>query len=79
MISTNTPLLSRGISIPSEMPQLSVEAFSAGIVEAALDAFGFRARVTAHSVPTVQFPGRTTILIKLDRSVMEREASFGGP
>lgn len=61
------------------MPQLSVEAFSAGIVEAALDAFGFRARVTAHSVPTVQFPGRTTILIKLDRSVMEREASFGGP
>lgn len=41
MISTNTPLFSRGISVPSEMPQLSVEAFSAGIVEAALDAFGF--------------------------------------
>lgn len=37
------------------------------------------ARVTAHSVPTDAFPFRTTILIKLDRSVMEREAALGGP
>ncbi|WFD29117.1 Trafficking protein particle complex subunit 31 [Malassezia sp. CBS 17886] len=79
MISMNEPLLSRGISIPKEMPQLSVEAFTAGIVEGALDSLGFPARVTAHAVPTDAFPGRTTILIKLSREVMDREASMGGP
>src|SRR5258706_10678238 len=34
------------------------------------------ARVTAHSVPTDQYPQRTTILIKLDKSVMEREEAL---
>ncbi|KAL4399824.1 Trafficking protein particle complex subunit 31 [Malassezia pachydermatis] len=79
MISTNTPLLSQGLSVPKEMEQLSVEAFTAGIMEGALDALGFPARVTAHSVPTEAYPYRTTILIKLDASVMEREAALGGP
>ncbi|WFC93457.1 Trafficking protein particle complex subunit 31 [Malassezia brasiliensis] len=78
MISTNNPLFTRGISIPKEMAQLSVEAFAAGIVEGALDALGFPARVTAHGVPTDAHPNRTTILIKLERSVMEREAALGG-
>lgn len=41
MISTNTPLLSQGLSVPKEMEQLSVEAFTAGIMEGALDALGF--------------------------------------
>ncbi|EPQ27181.1 uncharacterized protein PFL1_05104 [Pseudozyma flocculosa PF-1] len=77
MISTNVPTFSRAISIPKEMSQLSVEAITAGIVEAALDGLGFPARVTAHSVPTPEFPARTTILIKLDRSVMEREEALG--
>lgn len=31
------------------------------------------ARVTAHNTPTTQFPSRTTILIKLEKSVLERE------
>jgi len=31
------------------------------------------ARVTAHNTPNVQFPNRTTILIKLEKSVLERE------
>ena len=79
MISTNEPLFSRGISVPKEMTQLSVEAFAAGIEEGALDGLGFPARVTAHTVPTTEHPSRTTILIKLDKSVMEREASMGGP
>lgn len=79
MISTNEPLFSKGISVPKEMAQLSVEAFAAGIVEGAMDALGFPARVTAHSVPTEPFPNRTTILIKLEKSVMEREAAMGGP
>lgn len=35
------------------------------------------ARVTAHTVGTDQFPQRTVILIKLDPSVMDREAVLG--
>jgi hypothetical protein len=41
MISTNTPLFARSMSVPKEMSQLSVEAFTAGIIEAALDGLGF--------------------------------------
>lgn len=41
MITTNVPLFSRGISVPKEMTQLSVEAYAAGIVEGALDGLGF--------------------------------------
>lgn len=79
MITTNTPLFSRGMSVPKEMEQLSVEAYTAGIVEGALEGLGFPARVTAHTVSTDAYPDRTTILIKLDRSVMEREMAMGGP
>lgn len=77
MISTNSPLYSKGMSVPKDMSQLSVEAYTAGIVEAILDGMGFPARVTAHSVATPEFPLRTTILIKLDKSVMEREEALG--
>ncbi len=59
--------------MPKDMSGLSVEAITAGMVEAALDGLGFAARVTAHTVPAAGFAGRTTILIKLDRAVMERE------
>lgn len=41
MISTNTPFFARSMSVPKEMSQLCVEAFTAGIVEAALDGLGF--------------------------------------
>lgn len=73
MIIDNDPPITRYISIPKEMSQLSCSALTAGIVEAVLDGLGFPARVTAHSVPTDAFPLRTTILIKFDRSVIERE------
>lgn len=77
MISYNTPTYSHGISIPKDMSQLSVEAYTAGIVEAILDGLGFPARVTAHGVGTAEHPQRTTILIKLDKSVMMREEALG--
>ncbi|KAF8323010.1 TRAPP complex subunit trs31 [Clavulina sp. PMI_390] len=73
MIIDNDPIITKYISIPKEMSQLNCSAITAGIVEAVLDGLGFPARVTAHSVPTDAFPQRTTILIKLDRSVIERE------
>lgn len=77
MISTNEPVFARRISIPKDLSSLSIEAITAGIVEAALDGLGFAARVTAHSVPTPDFPQRTTILIKVDPSVMRREEALG--
>ncbi|KAI8884750.1 TRAPP I complex [Backusella circina FSU 941] len=73
MISDNEPILTRYISVPKELSQLNCNAFVAGIVEAVLDGCQFPARVTAHSVPIDGFPQRTTILIKLDKDVLERE------
>jgi len=73
MIIDNDPIITRYISIPKDMSQLSCSALTAGIVEAVLDGLGFPARVTAHSVPTDAYPLRTTILIKLDPVVLERE------
>ncbi|KAI8991997.1 NO signaling/Golgi transport ligand-binding domain-containing protein [Mycotypha africana] len=73
MISDNDPLLTRYISVPKELSQLNCNAFVAGIVEAVLDGCQFPARVTAHTVPIDGFPQRTTILIKLDKEVLERE------
>ncbi|KAI8989354.1 NO signaling/Golgi transport ligand-binding domain-containing protein [Pilobolus umbonatus] len=73
MISDNEPVLTRYISVPKELSQLNCNAFVAGIVEAVLDGCQFPARVTAHTVPIDGFPQRTTILIKLDPEVLERE------
>ncbi|KAI9323123.1 NO signaling/Golgi transport ligand-binding domain-containing protein [Dichotomocladium elegans] len=73
MISDNDPILTRYISVPKELSQLNCNAFAAGIVEAVLDGCQFPARVTAHSVPIDGFPQRTTILIKLEKEVLQRE------
>ncbi|CEG79263.1 TRAPP subunit trs31 [Rhizopus azygosporus] len=73
MISDNEPILTRYISVPKELSQLNCNAFVAGIVEAVLDGCQFPARVTAHTVPIDGYPQRTTILIKLDKDVLERE------
>ncbi|KAI8369505.1 NO signaling/Golgi transport ligand-binding domain-containing protein [Radiomyces spectabilis] len=73
MISDNDPVLTRYISVPKELSQLNCNAFIAGIVEAVLDGCQFPARVTAHSVPTDAHPLRTTILIKLEKEVLQRE------
>jgi len=77
MIIDNDPQITRNISIPRDMSSLSCSAFAAGIVEAALDGLGFHGRVTAHMTPQTGMPNRTTILIKLDQAVMDREAALG--
>ncbi|EJD04413.1 TRAPP complex subunit trs31 [Fomitiporia mediterranea MF3/22] len=76
MIIDNDPPITRYISVPRDMSQLSCSSLTAGIVEAVLDGLCFPARVTAHNTPTDAFPSRTTILIKLERSVMEREEAM---
>ncbi|KAK7676975.1 hypothetical protein QCA50_020093 [Cerrena zonata] len=76
MIIDNDPSITRYVSVPKDMSQLSCSSFTAGIVEAVLDGLGFPARVTAHNTPQEQYPNRTTILIKLEKSVLEREDAF---
>ncbi|KAI0321000.1 NO signaling/Golgi transport ligand-binding domain-containing protein [Amylostereum chailletii] len=76
MIIDNDPIVTRSISVPRELSQLSCSSFTAGIVEAVLDGLGFPARVTAHNTPSDAFPARTTILIKLEKSVLDREELF---
>ncbi|TCD66783.1 TRAPP subunit trs31 [Steccherinum ochraceum] len=76
MIIDNDPSITRNISVPRDMSQLSCSSFTAGIVEAVLDGLGFPARVTAHNTPTDALPNRTTILIKLEKSVLEREEAL---
>ncbi|CAG8778511.1 1653_t:CDS:2, partial [Acaulospora morrowiae] len=73
MISDNDPLTSKYISVPKELSQLNCNAFLAGIVEAILDGAQFPSRVTAHLVPQEGFPLRTTILIQLNKEVLQRE------
>ncbi|CAG8720327.1 16828_t:CDS:2 [Gigaspora margarita] len=73
MISDNDPLISKYISVPKELSQLNCNAFLAGIVEAILDGAQFPSRVTAHSLPQDGFPLRTTILIQLDKEILQRE------
>lgn len=72
MISDNCLLLTKSITIPKEMSQLSCGAIMAGVVEAALDGLGFPARVTSHSAPSDEFPNRTTLLIKFEKESMQR-------
>lgn len=57
------------------MGQLNCGAFLAGIIEAILDStMFFTQRVTAHSTGDETAPQRSTILIKFQRDVIEREA-----
>ena len=50
MIVDYEPLTSTYVSVPSDLGQLSVDSFLSGIIAGVLDAAGFPARVTAHSV-----------------------------
>ncbi|GAA5963435.1 hypothetical protein JCM3765_003071 [Sporobolomyces pararoseus] len=79
MIGDDEMLITKNVEVPKEMKELSCAALVAGIIEAVMDGNGFPARVTAHSVPTEQFPKRTVLLIKLDQRVLEREQALSAP
>ncbi|KAJ3332949.1 TRAPP subunit trs31 [Blyttiomyces sp. JEL0837] len=76
MITDNDPVVNRYISTPRELSSLNAGAFVAGVVEAILDGSHFPSRVSAHSTAIDGFPLRMTILIKFDKSVMQREKAF---
>ena len=65
--------------MPRDLGNFNPGAYVAGIVHGVLASAGFPARVTAHFVAVEgSSKPRTTILIKLDPSVMAREERLGG-
>lgn len=52
MIIDNDPPITRHISIPKDMSQLSCSALTAGIVEAVLDGLGFVRDERAYTLET---------------------------
>ena len=50
MIVEYSSLTSKYVSVPSDLGQLSVDAYVSGIIAGVLDGAGFSARVTAHLV-----------------------------
>lgn len=73
MIIDDHPLMSKYINIPKEYGNLNCSAFTAGIIEGALDSAFFHATVTAHSAPKEDLPCRTVFLIKFEDLVFTRE------
>jgi trafficking protein particle complex subunit 5 len=73
MISDNEPLINQYISVPKEMSQLNCGAFVAGIIEGVCDGGGMTAKVSAHSVGTEMWQGKTVWLVRFDKGVVERE------
>lgn len=77
MISDSDLFVNKFISVPKDMGQLNCAAFVAGIVRGVLDSAGFPARVTAHFVPVPGQPRpKTTILMKFDASVLQRDSAL---
>ena len=76
MISDNEPLVNQYISVPKEMNQLNCGAFVAGIIEGVCDGGGMTAKVSAHSVGTEMWQGKTVWLVRFEDSVVERDATL---
>ncbi|XP_033927896.1 trafficking protein particle complex subunit 5 [Melopsittacus undulatus] len=66
------PLVNAFVSVPRHNSSLNCAAFTAGLLEAALAAGGFPARVTAH------WHKGTTLMIKFEEGVIARERSLEG-
>lgn len=76
MITDQDLLVNKYISVPKSYGSFNPGAVAAGMVRGMLDAAGFPARVSAHFVESGsrQAKAQTTILIKFDASVMQRQA-----
>jgi hypothetical protein len=55
MISDNDLLITRAITIPKDMSQLSCGAYMAGIVEGALDGLGFVSLIFFNTLASFSF------------------------
>jgi hypothetical protein len=73
MIADHDLVLHRHVSVPRAYSAFVPGSLAAGVVRGLLAGFGLPAAVTAHNVE-VRGRESTTILVKFDRSVMERKA-----
>lgn len=74
----NTPLISKFITVPRDFPNLSVCAFSAGIIRGALEAAHMPAEVSAlNGVEAGGAEGTTVYVIEFAPSVLAREKKAG--
>lgn len=90
MIVDYEPITSTYVSVPSDLGQLSADAYVSGIIAGVLEGAGFTARVTAHSVrveegeytkgsSTPGLPARkdkAVFLVKFSREVLARDAAL---
>lgn len=91
MIVDYEPITSTFVSVPTDLGQLSADAYVSGIIAGVLDGAGFTARVTAHSVNVeegeyVKPGGNTTglpprkdkavFLVKFSPEVLSRDADL---
>ncbi|KAL7548129.1 hypothetical protein ACHAWF_011424 [Thalassiosira exigua] len=92
MIIDYEPIASTFVSVPSDLGQLSADAYVSGIIAGVLDGAGFAARVTAHSVNVEEgeytkqggnaMPGmpprkdKAVFLVKFSPEVLSRDAQL---
>eukprot|EP00878_Enallax_costatus_P027308 GHUV01029379.1.p1 GENE.GHUV01029379.1~~GHUV01029379.1.p1 ORF type:complete len:124 (+),score=51.41 GHUV01029379.1:363-734(+) len=77
MISDHDLMVGKFISIPKSYSSFVPGSIVAGMVRGMLDAAGFPARVSAHFVEQPSSSKlSTTILIKFDKAVMQRQAQL---
>ncbi|KAK9835153.1 hypothetical protein WJX81_001806 [Elliptochloris bilobata] len=75
MISDYDLFVTKYISVPKDLGTFTPAAFVAGVVKGVLDGAGFPARVSAHFVAVKgQAKPKTTILVKFEPSVLQRES-----
>eukprot|EP01125_Pyxidicula_operculata_P015543 TRINITY_DN5281_c0_g1_i1.p1 TRINITY_DN5281_c0_g1~~TRINITY_DN5281_c0_g1_i1.p1 ORF type:complete len:199 (-),score=30.03 TRINITY_DN5281_c0_g1_i1:114-710(-) len=77
MITEDTTLINKFISVPKDMQGLNCASLVGGIVEGMLDGAEFPARVSTHSVQTEERFPKTVILIEFEDSVLERDKKLG--
>lgn len=66
MIIDLDPKTSTFMSVPKDLPGLSCEALTAGIVQGVFSSAGFPARVTAHAMETPEHPNRTVYVVNFE-------------
>lgn len=77
MIVDHAPITSTYVSVPSDFGGLSVDSYMSGILAGILQAAGFPARVTAHTVSSDDGEStKTVFLVKFASLVLERDATL---
>lgn len=66
MIIDHNPKASTFMSVPRDLPGLSCEALTAGIVQGVFTSAGFPAKVTAHAMETPEHPNRTVYVVNFE-------------